>query len=139
MGKLKKYANLYDKDGNLLKEAPLKDYSIKELEELVDSLPQTDVQGRSNCIRILTQMYMNPRTEEDKQYVQQKQQELLKQLYEQNKPTEEQATEALQEVEKELKKEEEPMTQEDLLTERENVDEKLEEYVDFEEVTDENN
>ena len=139
MGKLKKYANLYDKDGNLLKEAPLKDYSIKELEELVDSLPQTDVQGRSNCIRILTQMYMNPRTEEDKQYVQQKQQELLKQLYEQNKPTEEQATEALQEVEKELKKEEEPMTQEDLLTERENVDEKMEEYVDFEEVTDENN
>lgn len=139
MGKLKKYANLYDKDGNLLKEAPLKDYSIKELEELIDSLPQTDVQGRSNCIRILTQMYMNPRTEEDKQYVQQKQQELLKQLYEQNKPTEEQATEALQEVEKELKKEEEPMTQEDLLTERENVDEKMEEYVDFEEVTDENN
>ena len=139
MGKLKKYANLYDKDGNLLKEAPLKDYSIKELEELIDSLPQTDVQGRSNCIRILTQMYMNPRTEEDKQYVQQKQQELLKQLYEQNKPTEEQATEALQEVEKELKKEEEPMTQEDLLTERENVDEKMEEYVDFEEVMDENN
>lgn len=139
MGKLKKYANLYDKDGNLLREAPLKDYSIKELEELIDSLPQTDVQGRSNCIRILTQMYMNPRTEEDKQYVQQKQQELLKQLYEQNKPTEEQATEALQEVEKELKKEEEPMTQEDLLTERENVDEKMEEYVDFEEVTDENN
>ena len=139
MGKLKKYANLYDKDGNLLREAPLKDYSIKELEELIDSLPQTDVQGRSNCIRILTQMYMNLRTEEDKQYVQQKQQELLKQLYEQNKPTEEQATEALQEVEKELKKEEEPMTQEDLLTERENVDEKMEEYVDFEEVTDENN
>lgn len=138
MGKIKKYANLYDKDGNLLREAPLKDYSIKELEELVDSLPQTDVQGRNNCIRILTQMYMNPRTEEDKQYVQQKQQELLKQLYEQNKPTEEQATDALQEVEKELK-EDEPMTQEDLLVERENANENMEEYVDFEEVTDENN
>jgi len=138
MGKIKKYANLYDKDGNLLREAPLKDYSIKELEELVDSLPQTDVQGRNNCIRILTQMYMNPKTEEDKQYVQQKQQELLKQLYEHNKHTEEQATDALQEVEKELKKDE-PMTQENLLVERENVDENMEEYVDFEEVTDENN
>jgi len=37
MGKLNKYANLYSKDGELLREAPLKAYSIQELEDWIDA------------------------------------------------------------------------------------------------------
>lgn len=40
MSKINKYANLYDKDGNLLKKAPLTDYSIEETEKLVDDLTE---------------------------------------------------------------------------------------------------
>ena len=38
--KINKYANLYDKDGNLLKKAPLTDYTIEETEKLVDDLTE---------------------------------------------------------------------------------------------------
>ena len=43
MSKLNKYANLYDKDGNLIrhideKTGKLEDYTLEELEELVDKL-----------------------------------------------------------------------------------------------------
>ena len=37
MGKLNKHANLYSKDGELLREAPLKAYSIQELEDWIDA------------------------------------------------------------------------------------------------------
>lgn len=40
MSKINKYANLYDKDGNLLKKAPLTDYTIEETEKLVDDLTE---------------------------------------------------------------------------------------------------
>lgn len=37
MGKLNKHANLYSKDGELLREAPLKAYNIQELEDWIDA------------------------------------------------------------------------------------------------------
>lgn len=40
MSKINKYANLYDKDGNLLKKAPITDYTIEETEKLVDDLTE---------------------------------------------------------------------------------------------------
>lgn len=40
MSKINKYANLYDKEGNLLKKAPLTDYTIEETEKLVDDLTE---------------------------------------------------------------------------------------------------
>lgn len=40
MSKINKYANLYDKDGNLIKKAPLTDYTIEETEKLVDDLTE---------------------------------------------------------------------------------------------------
>lgn len=47
MGKINKFSNLYDKDNNLIRKAPLKDYSIEELEELVDKLAaDKDENGR---------------------------------------------------------------------------------------------
>lgn len=40
MSKINKYANLYDKDGNLIKKAPITDYTIEETEKLVDDLTE---------------------------------------------------------------------------------------------------
>ena len=40
MSKINKYANLYDKDGNLIKRAILDDYTIEETEKLVDELTE---------------------------------------------------------------------------------------------------
>lgn len=40
MNKINKYANLYDSDGNLIKQAILNDYTIEETEKLVDELSE---------------------------------------------------------------------------------------------------
>ena len=39
-GKINKWANLYDKDGNLIKSAPQGAYSIEDTEKLVDDLSE---------------------------------------------------------------------------------------------------
>lgn len=63
MGKINKHANLYDKDGNLIRsvndEGILEDYTIPELEKLVDELSkQEDKQTEyNNALRVLISMY----------------------------------------------------------------------------------
>lgn len=70
MSKLNKYANLYDKDGNLLrhideKTGKLEDYTIEELEKLVDELANDkdengkvkDPMALNNANWVLTQYY----------------------------------------------------------------------------------
>ena len=54
MGKISKYSNLYDKDGNFLHK-PGK-YTIEELEELVDTLDKNSREF-SNATAILMHMY----------------------------------------------------------------------------------
>jgi hypothetical protein len=54
MGKISKYSNLYDKDGNFLHK-PGK-YTIKELEELVDTLDKNSKEF-ANATAILMHMY----------------------------------------------------------------------------------
>lgn len=54
MGKISKYSNLYDKDGNFLHK-PGK-YTIEELEELVDTLDKNSREF-SNVTTILMHMY----------------------------------------------------------------------------------
>ena len=54
MGKISKYSNLYDKDGNFLHK-PGK-YTIEELEELVDTLDKNSREF-SNATAILMRMY----------------------------------------------------------------------------------
>lgn len=105
-----KWGNIYDKDGNLLrrvdeKTGMIKPYSIEELEKLCDDL---DPNSREymNSSSILMQMYQNPKTKEDKEYIRKKQQELLDRLQKQaennkNKSSES-VVEALEEVNKEL-------------------------------------
>lgn len=63
MGKINKHSNLYNKQGELLRHAPLKDYTIAELEELVDKL-SSDEAGYNNAMMILTQLYQkNPKAQ----------------------------------------------------------------------------
>ena len=54
MGKISKYSNLYDKNGNLLHKPG--NYSIEELEELVDTLDKNSKEF-ANATAILMHMY----------------------------------------------------------------------------------
>lgn len=54
MGKISKYSNLYDKDGNFLHKPG--NYSIEELEELVDTLDKNSKEF-ANATVILMHMY----------------------------------------------------------------------------------
>lgn len=54
MGKISKYSNLYDKDGNFLHKPG--NYSIKELEELIDTLDKNSKEF-TNATAILMNMY----------------------------------------------------------------------------------
>ena len=54
MGKISKYSNLYDKDGNFLHKPG--NYSIEELEELVDTLDKNSKEF-ANATAILIHMY----------------------------------------------------------------------------------
>lgn len=71
MGKINKHSNLYNNHGELLRHAPLKDYTIAELEELVDKLKAEldndeakDPVGYNNAMMMLTQLYQkNPKAQ----------------------------------------------------------------------------
>ena len=54
MGKISKYSNLYDKDGNFLHKPG--NYSIEELEELIDTLDKNSREF-TNATAILMHMY----------------------------------------------------------------------------------
>lgn len=54
MGKISKYSNLYDKDGNFLHKPG--NYSIEELEELIDTLGKNSKEF-ANATAILMHMY----------------------------------------------------------------------------------
>ena len=61
MGKISKYSNLYDKDGKLIRSVDsvsgrLDDYTIEELEELVDTLDKNSKEF-ANATAILMHMY----------------------------------------------------------------------------------
>lgn len=130
MAKLNKYANLYDKDGNLIrhideKTGKLEDYTMEELEELVDKLANDkDENGRvrnpmalNNANLILMQYYMrygNPHIDE---------------ILKRSKSSDEQFIEKINEVAEELKQEEDPNEIVHQVTS--NLDP---EYVDFEEI-----
>lgn len=64
MGKISKYSNLYDKDGNFLHKPG--NYSIEELEELIDTLDKNSKEF-ANATAILMHMYeqkSNPHRDE---------------------------------------------------------------------------
>ena len=62
MGKINKYANIYDKEGNLIRhvgdDGKLKKYTIDELEDLVDKLAEDkDENGNVKDPQILNNVY----------------------------------------------------------------------------------
>lgn len=105
MGKLNKYSNLYNKEGELIRKAPLKPYSIQELETLIEHWPEgiEYAKARLYAVNLLMQLYQNPRTTEDKEYVAKAQAEFLAKL--KTKSTEEQSIEKLEELSTELTEE----------------------------------
>lgn len=123
MGNINKYSNLYNKDNEVIKSVNdkgiLTDYSIKELEDLVDSLD--DGNEKNNAMSMLQQMYANPKTKEDKEYVDQMRKDLLERLKANTSTKKEDVVKSLGEVEEALT---EPTT------------DTMDEYVDYEEVKD---
>ena len=74
MGKINKYANIYDTEGNLIRhvgdDGKLKNYTINELEDLVDKLAEDkdeeghvkDPQSLNNVYSVLSEQYRkNPK------------------------------------------------------------------------------
>lgn len=132
MSKINKYANIYDKEGNLLRhvdeDGVLKPYTIQELEDLVDKLGEDkdengkvkDPDALNNAMAELFKMYQlygNPHATE-----------LLNKLN--NQSTKEQAQEALKETAEELEKTAEQSRKEAGYEEAGDLDY----YVPFEEV-----
>ena len=128
MGRINKFANIYDTEGNLLRhvedDGKLKPYTIEELEKLVDQLAlDKDENGNvknpralNNVNQVLFAMYqLHP----------EKLKELLEKLSNKGteKTTEEEIHKAMKELTEELKKEEEAKKEPE-----------MEKYVDFEEV-----
>lgn len=135
MGNINKYSNLYNKDNELIKSVSdkgiLTDYSIKELEELVDSLE--DGNAKSNAMSMLQKMYTNPKTDADKEYVKKLQEELIKNMMA-NKAN---ADTDKEEVTKSLGEVEDTLTEVIDEQKQEKKDEKIntdDEYVDYKEV-----
>ena len=124
MGNINKYSNLYNKDNELIKSVNdkgiLTDYSIKELEDLVDSLDDGGNE-KNNAMSILQQMYTNPKTKEDKEYVDQMRKDLLERLKANTSTKKEDVVKSLGEVEEAL---------------TEPTNDTMDEYVDYKEVED---
>lgn len=108
MGKINRYANIYDTNGNLLRHTNengyLEDMTIQEVEELVDKLGEDkdengrvkDPQALNNANSILFQMYQkygNPHEQELK--------EIIKK-YQESKTTKEEAQQKLEEFASDL-------------------------------------
>lgn len=135
MSKINKYANLYDKDGNLIrhideKTGKLEDYTLEELEELLDKLANDkDENGKvknpmalnnvNYMLMLYYQKYGNPHIEE-----------WLKKANA-SKSEDEQFKEKIKEVMDELKSQEESDPNEIVSHVETNLDP---EYVDFEEI-----
>lgn len=102
MGKISKYSNLYDKDGNFLHKPG--NYSIEELEELIDTLDKNSKEF-ANATAILMHMYEkegNPHRDE-----------LIQKLIEQSKTktTKAEVINALNDIKDEETREDEPGTE----------------------------
>lgn len=135
MGKVNKYANIYDKEGNLIRhvgdDGKLKKYTINELEDLVDKLAEDkdengnvkDPQSLNNVYSVLSEQYKkNP------SYLINKLSKLQKKANPEGSTMAEKAT--TEEVEKALKEDDSEQ-----LIERE-TNYEPDTYVSYEEITD---
>lgn len=113
MGKICKYSNLYDKDGELIRSVDsisgrLEDYTIEELENLVDELSKDETKRTeyTNSMSVLMHMYEtkgNPHKDEIIQKVND---------YVKTKTTKAEVTEALNDIKDEEAREDGSSTEE---------------------------
>ena len=113
MGKICKYSNLYDKDGKLIRSVDsvsgrLEDYTIEELENLVDELSKDETKRTeyTNSMSVLMHMYEtkgNPHKDEIIQKVND---------YVKNKTTKAEVTKALNDIKYEDAREDGSSTEE---------------------------
>ena len=150
MGKINKYANIYDTEGNLIRhvgdDGKLKNYTISELEELVDKLAEDkDGEGHIKDPRVLNNVYsvLQKEYQKDPNYLINMINSLGKQRAEgestmAEKTAPEEVEKALTEM-KTLSEEEKEALYEDMkkidLVDRETTYEP-EQYVEYEEITD---
>ena len=142
MGKINKYANIYDTEGNLIRhvgdDGKLKNYTINELEDLVDKLAEDkDEEGHVKDPKSLNNVYsvLSEEYRKHLNYLLQKLQELNKLKNTEGSIMAEKTTP--EEIEKALSVSSRPPKQDDSeqLVERETTYEP-ETYVQFEEITD---
>ena len=142
MGKINKYANIYDTEGNLIRhvgdDGKLKNYTINELEDLVDKLAEDkDEEGHVKDPKSLNNVYsvLSEEYRKHPNYLIQKLQELNKLKNTEGSIMAEKTTP--EEIEKALSVSSRPPKQDDSeqLVERETTYEP-ETYVQFEEITD---
>ena len=116
MAHINKYANLYDIDGNLIRKAPLKNFTIEETEKLVDELTQKVKDNPDNTIY---KLYLNNTVEYlyylYNRYGNPHEKELIDIIKNASNEdiSEEEVAKALNEVNKELQKSYNPDTLED--------------------------
>ena len=138
MGKINKYANIYDTEGNLIRhvgdDGKLKNYTINELEDLVDKLAEDkDEEGRVKDPQALNNVYsvLSEQYRKNPKYLFNKMSELQKQRAEGESTMAEKTT--TEEVEKAL--EEVQISTKEELVDRETTYEP-DTYVEYEEITD---
>ena len=104
MSKICKYSNLYTKDGILIRKAPIKDITLKEVSDLVDKLgAEKDENGNilhpeefNNAARVLMNMYNDPKYKKERE-------ELIKEFANRIKVQKEEVEKSLKETKEELK------------------------------------
>lgn len=96
MAKINKFANLYDKDGNLIKKAPIKNVTIEELEQIIDTYGDKNSKAYAYMVYLLMDMY--------KRYGNPHEQEIMEKLKAaaNNDVTTQQVADALTQLEAEL-------------------------------------
>lgn len=127
MGKINKFANLYDKDGNLLRKAPLTNVTIEELEKMIDEYKgDKSSKEYSNLIYSLMDLYNKYGNPHEQELI-----DRIKQNADNERSDEQRIRESLEELSDELDKDK--TTESDEVPSY-NVDTNEAEYVEYTEI-----
>ena len=127
MSKINKFANLYDKDGNLLRKAPLTNVTIEELEKMIDEYKgDKSSKEYSNLIYSLMDLYNKYGNPHEQELI-----DRIKQNADNERSDEQRIRESLEELSDELDKNK--ATESDEVPSY-NVDTNEAEYVEYTEI-----
>lgn len=127
MSKINKFANLYDKNGNLLRKAPLTNVTIEELEKMIDEYKgDKSSKEYSNLIYSLMDLYNKYGNPHEQELI-----DRIKQNADNERSDEQRIRESLEELSDELDKDK--TTESDEVPSY-NVDTNEAEYVEYTEI-----